>query len=117
MSRARAPRTGFARRVPKAEIHLHLEGSVELPTLGGILRARGENAGPEERARLATLYAHRDFLDFLQNFRRLCAEIRRPDDFGLIASELSRRLQGERVRYAEVFCSPSIFRPSRSWTR
>jgi adenosine deaminase len=110
LSRAREPRTdGGARRIPKAEIHLHLEGSVELPTLIGILRARGENAGPEERARLAALYAHSDFLDFLQNFRRLCAEIRRPEDFGLIASELSRRLQGERVRYAEVFCSPSIF--------
>ncbi len=97
------------RRVPKAEIHLHLEGSVELPTLLDILRGRGEDAGPAERARLAALYAHRDFLDFLENFRRLCSEIRRPRDFGLIASALSRRLQGEGVRYAEVFCSPSIF--------
>lgn len=109
MSHARGTPAGFARRIPKAEIHLHLEGSVELPTLLRILRARGENVGPEERARLAALYSHRDFLDFLQNFRLLCSEIRRPEDFGLITSELSRRLQDESVRYAEVFCSPAIF--------
>lgn len=99
-----------ARLVPKAEIHLHLEGSVDLETLLEILRSRGERAGPRDRARLAALYSHRDFPDFLQNFRRLCLEIRRPEDFGLAASRLSRRLQDEGVRYAEVFCSPAVFK-------
>jgi len=103
-------RREFARRVPKAEIHLHLEGSVELGTLLRLVRARGEPAGSEVRARLAALYSHRDFPDFLQNFRRLCAEIRQPEDLALIVSDLSRRLQEQNVRYAEVFCSPIIFR-------
>jgi adenosine deaminase len=100
----------LVRRVPKAEIHLHLEGSADLEVLLEILRSRGERAGPEARARLAPLYAHRDFPGFLQNFRLVCQEIRRPEDLGLVATGLSRRLQGEGVRYAEVFCSPAVFK-------
>lgn len=98
------------RCVPKAEIHLHLEGSVGLETLLGIVRSRGESTEGEVRSRFAALYAHRDFPGFLQNFRRLCAEIRRPEDFARIAADLSTGLQEQNVRYAEVFCSPIIFR-------
>jgi adenosine deaminase len=100
----------FARLIPKAEIHLHLEGSVELPTLVRIAGGTGGRADDPTRRRLAGLYTHRDFPDFLQNFRRLCAELRRPEDFALTVEDLSRRLQDDNVRYAEVFCSPIIFR-------
>jgi len=99
----------FARAVPKAEIHLHLEGSIDLETLIRIRRARGDPSGPGERKRLGALYRHRDFLHFLQNFRALCAELRRPEDFGLAAAALSERLQADAARYAEVLCSPQIF--------
>jgi aminodeoxyfutalosine deaminase len=102
-------RIDFARTVPKAEIHLHLEGSVDLETLLRILRSRREPAGPEARERLEALYHHRDFPHFLRNFRSLCAEIRRPEDFGVLAASLSSRLEADGVRYAEVFVSPSIF--------
>jgi adenosine deaminase len=99
----------FALRVPKAEIHLHLEGSVDLETLVRLARGRGERAGPELTARLGLLYRHRDFPHFLRNFRDLCGEIRRPEDFAVITASLSDRLERETVRYAEVFCSPVIF--------
>jgi len=105
----RAGPPGFARRVPKAEIHLHLEGSVELETLARIAGQGGEGPGATSRARLAGLYKHRDFAGFLQNFRGVCAVIRRPGDFASITEALSRRLQDENVRYAEVFCSPAVF--------
>jgi adenosine deaminase len=100
------------RRTPKAEIHLHLEGSVDLDTLLALRQERGEPAGPAERARLQTLYAHRDFPHFLQNFRGVCAELRRPADFARAAAALSERLERDGARYAEVFCSPSIFAAS-----
>jgi len=103
----------FARRIPKAEIHLHLEGSVELPTLLRIACGTGARPDDETRARLAGLYTHRDFPDFLQHFRRLCGVIRRPEDFAVIVDDLSRRLQEDNTRYAEVFCSPIIFSRAR----
>jgi adenosine deaminase len=103
----------FARRIPKAEIHLHLEGSVGLPTLLRIAGGAGGRSDEGVRKRLGALYAHLDFPDFLQNFRRLCAELRRPEDFAIIVEDLSLRLQADNVRYAEVFCSPIIFRRAR----
>lgn len=102
-------RRAFARDFPKAEIHLHLEGSVDLDTLVGLIRGRGRAVGPEERRELGRLYRHRDFPHFLENFRDLCALLLRPEDFALIASALSERLRRDGVRYAEVFCSPTIF--------
>lgn len=104
-----ADRDDFPRAIPKAEIHLHLEGSVDLETLLEVRRARGEPAGPDVRNRLGGLYRHRDFLHFLRNFRSLCAEIRRPEDFAAITAALCGRLQRDGVRYAEVFCSPAVF--------
>ncbi len=99
----------FAGSVPKAEIHLHLEGSVDLETLRRIARRGGAPAEDRSAEDLERLYVHRDFLHFLRNFRDLCAEVRRPEDFALIAAALSDRLRRERVLYAEVFCSPQIF--------
>lgn len=97
------------RAIPKAEIHLHLEGSVEPATLARILETRGEGAGAAARAALHRLYEHPDFPGFLRNFRDLCSHLRRPEDFARITGALAERLHGEGVRYAEVFCSPSIF--------
>jgi adenosine deaminase len=95
--------------IPKAEIHLHLEGSVDLDTLLMLRLRRGDSAGPDTRRSLARLYRHGDFQVFLRNYRDLCAEIASPDDFGIITDALSRRLEEDNVRYAEVMCSPMIF--------
>ncbi len=95
--------------IPKAEIHLHLEGSVDVDTLLMLRGRRGEPAGPEARRDLSRLYRHGDFPGFLRNYRALCAEIGCPDDFGVIIEALSRRLEQDNVRYAEVMCSPMIF--------
>jgi len=105
-------RRDFARLVPKAEIHLHLEGSVEVETLLRLARARGEPSGPDARSRFAAYYVHLDFLHFLAE--RAPDMLRDPQTRGprLITSDLSHRLQEQNVRYAEVFCSPIIFRRS-----
>jgi len=69
----------------------------------------GGVGGPAERRRLGELFRHRDFPHFLQNFKQVCGELRRPEDFGIATAALSGRLRDETVRYAEVFCSPTIF--------
>lgn len=102
-----------ARAVPKAEIHLHLEGSIALETLRELLRRRGEPADEGAGRRLAALYRHRDFPHFLSNFRDLCSHLTSPADFALVTAALCARLREDGVRYAEVFCSPQIFVRSR----
>jgi aminodeoxyfutalosine deaminase len=95
--------------MPKAEIHLHLEGAIDLDTIVWLRRQRGERDDSDLRLRLAGLYAHRDFLHFLQNYRALCAELRRPQYFAAVVAALSARLARDHVRFAEVMCSPMIF--------
>jgi len=102
-------RPDLARVVPKAEIHLHLEGSLDLETLIAIRGSRGEPTDREARRRLAALYHHRDFPHFLRNFRAICEEIRSPRDFSRLTEALSDHLRSDRVRYAEVMLSPLIF--------
>jgi adenosine deaminase len=99
----------FAAALPKAEIHLHLEGAIDLETVAWLRRQRGERDDADLRLRLAGLYAHRDFRHFLQNYRDLCAELRRPEDFSVAVAALCGRLAGDGVRFAEVMCSPLIF--------
>ena len=97
------------RSVPKAEIHLHLEGSIDLETLLALRARRGEPADAAARERLRRLYHHRDFPDFLVHFRDLCAELRAPEDFAIAVRGLAARLARDNVRHAEVMCSPGIF--------
>ena len=95
--------------LPKAEIHLHLEGSIDLETLLELRARHGGDAGQEARRRLGALYRHRDFPDFLAHFRDLCAELRTPEDFALATTRLAGRLLRDNVRHAEVMCSVGIF--------
>jgi len=103
-----APGRPFA-AVPKADIHLHLEGTIDLETLLLMRRRRGDPIGETERRRLGALYTQRDFPQFLSNFRDLCTELRSPEDFALATERLAGRLAGDSVRHAEVMCSATIF--------
>jgi adenosine deaminase len=105
VTRAPAPGAGL----PKAEIHLHLEGSIDLTTLLAIRARRGRASNDADRRRLQALYSHEGFLDFLMHFRDLCEELRAPEDFALATTSLAERLERDGVRHAEVMCSPAIF--------
>jgi len=95
--------------MPKAEIHLHLEGSIDLDTLVAIRARRKKLTSDGERRRLEALYRHAGFVDFLKHFAALCEDLTDAEDFALATTRLSERLGAQRVRYAEVMCSPGIF--------
>src|SRR5262245_36390659 len=99
----------IAAELPKAEIHLHLEGSIDLETLVAIRDRRRLRTDSVERKRLASLYRHDGFVDFLKHFATLCGELTGPEDLALAATRLAERLAEQKVRYAEVMCSPGIF--------
>jgi adenosine deaminase len=103
------PPDDFAAAAPKAEIHLHLEGSIDLDTLIELRARHGDSTDAGARRRLAALYRHRDFGDFLSHFRDVCAELRGPEDFDLVTDRLAERLRRDNVRHAEVMCSIGIF--------
>ena len=104
-----APPPPFGAELPKAEIHLHLEGSIDLDTLVAIRGRQRKRTGEGELKRLEALYRHDGFVDFLVHFGALCGELAAPEDLALAATRLSERLAAQKVRYAEVMCSPGIF--------
>ncbi len=93
------------RRRPKAELHLHLEGSIG-PRL--LHRLSGGRADAPVPSRLRSLYAFTGFHGFLRAFGRICALLRAPVHLEAAVRDLGRRLRRDNVVYAEVFFSPQV---------
>jgi adenosine deaminase len=60
------PPNAFIRQLPKAELHLHLEGAIEPPTLVELRKQHGENT---TLAETEALYRYNDFATFLMAFK------------------------------------------------
>jgi len=85
-------------RMPKAELHLHLEGTVEPET---ILELDPSRTLDEVAA--ATTYT--DFAGFIQSYIWVNRHLKSAQDYALIARRLFDRLADQNVVYAEVTLS------------
>ncbi len=95
----------FLLSLPKAELHLHLEGSIVPETLLNLKRNHGS---PVNSAEIDSLYRYADFNGFLMAFKAVTAELRGPYDYELIVYELMRRLKQENILHAEVYVSVGV---------
>src|SRR5262245_21164285 len=91
----------FLLELPKAELHLHLEGSIEPETLSEL-----DPATPIEELR--AIYQYADFDAFLKAFGAVGKRLRTPEDYGLITSRLLERLAAQNVRYAEIIVAAGV---------
>ena len=99
------PPNAFIRQLPKAELHLHLEGAVEPATLLELRKLHGEHP---TLAEVEALYGYTDFPSFLMAFKAVSAHLRGPDDYELIAYRLMQRLKEENVLHAEVYVAVGV---------
>jgi adenosine deaminase/aminodeoxyfutalosine deaminase len=97
--------SSFIRQLPKAELHLHLEGAVDPPTLLELRQSHGERT---TLAETETLYQHSDFASFLMAFKEVSAQLRGPDDYELVTYRLMQRLKEENVLHAEVYVAVGV---------
>ena len=100
----RTPST-FIRQLPKAELHVHLEGAVEPATLLELRRRHGDNA---TLAETEALYRYTDFSSFLMAFKDVSAHLRGPEDYELVTYRLMQRLKEENVLHAEVYVAVGV---------
>src|SRR3981189_2572906 len=98
--------SSFIRTLPKAEIHLHLEGSIEPSTLLE-LRHRHAMEGAS-LAEVEQLYNCKDFAGFLTAFKDVTGHLRTPEDYDLITYRLIERLKSQNVLHAEVIVSVGV---------
>jgi len=104
-SRVSSVPSAFIRALPKAELHLHLEGSIQPQTLVELQKRGGKDATLRDAKEL---YSYRDFAGFLLAFKSVTELLRTPGDYELITYRLMEQLKGENVLHAEVFVSVGV---------
>lgn len=85
----------------RAELHLHLEGSVEPETLKEL-----DPALSDDELRAALKYS--DFAGFIQSYIWVNQKLRGPADYAIIARRLFERLAAQDICYAEVTLSVGV---------
>jgi len=96
----------FIRRMPKVELHVHLEGSIQPETL--LLLAERNNVTLPYRTveGLRQWYKFIDFPHFVEIYLAISACICSPEDIEFIAREFLRGQAAQRIRHSEVTFSP-----------
>lgn len=96
-------RKRFWRLLPKCELHLHLEGTIEPKTL--VTLSERHDSVPLTLEEAEKLYLYEDFLGFLRAFGQVTKRLQDAEDFGLIATDMVNCLASQGVRHAEVYIS------------
>ncbi|HEY1159538.1 MAG TPA: adenosine deaminase [Terracidiphilus sp.] len=96
----------FIRRLPKAELHLHLEGTI-LPSTLVELSAR-HDARPITLAEAEALYRFTDFTGFIEAFKAVTRLLTGPEDYELAAWRMMQHLAEQGVVHAEVYISVGV---------
>jgi adenosine deaminase len=95
----------FFSAMPKAELHVHLEGALRATTLLDLDRRNGgEFVGLDEQW-LAERFRFRDFRHFADLYSTCTDVFRGPGDFARAVAELAEDLAAQGVVYVEATCS------------
>ena len=98
--------TEFIRGVPKVELHVHIEGTLE-PELKFALAERNRIALPyADAAAMREGYAFDDLPSFLACYYEGMSVLQTAEDFADLARAYLWRAHEQHVRYAEIFFDP-----------
>ena len=92
----------FIAGLPKAELHLHLQGAASVPTMLELARRRPEAGVPTDETELAEFYRFTDFAHFIDVYMTVNQLVRSGEDVQLLVVGLGHDLARVNVRYAEV---------------
>lgn len=96
--------------VPKAELHVHLEGSIQPATLLTLAQRNGVNLPVRTVEEVQKWFIFRDFNHFIEIYVDITRCLRTIEDYELITYEFGANMARQNIRYAEVTFSPSTHR-------
>src|SRR2546430_16469057 len=95
----------FILSLPKADLHLHLEGSIDSATWLELRKRHGKTGTLSE---IDQLYQYENFSGFLMAFKTVTEDLQSPEDYELITYRLMEKLKAENVQHAEVYVSVGV---------
>src|SRR5271165_6691399 len=112
----------FIRTLPKAELHLHLEGTVDPATLAELSRrhptplstTNNRYTNIADSGRVFTeqeayaLYQYKSFTGFLLAFKAVTERLRTAEDYELVTYRMMQKLHAQNVLHAEVYVSVGV---------
>ncbi len=97
----------YLRAAPKAELHVHLEGSIRPATLLALAERNHVPLPATTEAELRGWFVYRDFDHFIEMYVTCTKCLRTTEDYELVVYEFGAEMARQNVHYAEVTFSPS----------
>ncbi len=92
----------FVLRMPKVELHVHLEGAMRPAVLLELARRNGIDLPARDEAGLKRWFRFRDFEQFVKIYLTCSSALRNPEDFELLALDFLAEQGYQKVVYCEV---------------
>jgi len=96
------PLEQFVVAMPKVELHVHLEGSIQPATLLELARRRRIDLPADDEAGLRRWFEFRDFAHFVEIYLTCCRCLRDPEDFQWVLDQFMAEQERQNVLYSEV---------------
>ncbi|MFC2157658.1 adenosine deaminase [Acidobacteriota bacterium] len=96
-------------KLPKVELHIHLEGAIPHDALFELIQKYGGDPSVPDVAALARRFEYKNFAQFIEAWSWKNQFLREYEDFSHIAELTAQDLANQNIRYAEMFFSPSLF--------
>ena len=93
-------------RLPKAEVHLHLEGTIAPDTLWAMARANHVALPAASPSALRTMYEFKNFDSFVKLWLLMCSCLRTPDDYTRMVDGFLSECRRQTIRYVELHFTP-----------
>src|SRR5271170_7499425 len=94
------------KRLPKCELHIHIEGSLEPELMFALARRNGIQLHHESVAALRQAYQFRNLQDFLDIYYQGMSVLITEQDYYDLAYAYLRRARADNVRHVEMFFDP-----------
>jgi adenosine deaminase len=101
----------FIIRMPKVELHVHLEGSIQPATLLRLAERNHVTLPAQSVDGLRAWYEFSGFDHFIEVYMTICSCIRSAGDLELITREFIKDRADQNIRYSEVIFTPNTHLP------